>query len=134
MKTSAMARTRTTNAEALFSLLTLLVALALLGGCKRQLPSPWKESQFPLSNAELMPGADERGFQANYPTGTPLEDLFREYQRSLEGKGWSVLTNGTSHDPQNGAFSVIMKREHERVLVTISGGKPVQARVTTSVD
>jgi hypothetical protein len=45
-----------------------------------------------------------------------------------------VLKLGASHDPVNGAFSVILKRGEERVLVTVTSGKPVQAKVTTSVD
>ncbi len=113
--------------------LGLLLGMGL-AGCKRELPAPWRDLRFPLSNAELLPGADEKGFQANYPAGTPAADLFREYQRAMEAGGWSVLKQGSSHDPVNGAFSVILRRGEERVLVTVTGGKPVQARVTTSVD
>ncbi len=112
----------------------LLLGVTMVSGCKRELPAPWREVRFPLSQAEILPGADEKGFQANYPAGTPLADLFREYQRSLEAQGWTVLKQGSSHDPVNGAHSVIMKRGKERVLVTVSGTQPVQARVTTSVD
>lgn len=118
----------------LAALLLGLLAGGGLAGCKRELPAPWRDVRFPLSNAELLPGADEKGFQANYPAGTPAADLFREFQRALETSGWSVFRQGSSHDPVNGAFSVILKRGEERVLVTVTSGKPVQARVTTSVD
>lgn len=112
----------------------LLAGVSAMAGCKRELPPPWKEMHFPMSQAEVLPGADEKGFQANYREGTSKDNLFREYQRALEEKGWSVLKQGSSHDPGNGAFSVILKRSAERVLVNVVGTKPVQAKVTTSVD
>ena len=116
------------------SLLLLVLGLLALASCKRELAAPWNEPSFPLSQAELLPGADEKGFQANYPADTPPADLFHEYQRALEEKSWSVLKQGASHDPSSNAYSVIMRRGNERVLVTVNGGRPVHVKLTTSID
>jgi hypothetical protein len=116
------------------SLCLLALGFAMLAGCKRELAPPWNEPHFPLSQAVLLPGADEKGFEANYPADTPPADLFHEYQRALEEKGWMVQKQGASHDPSSNAYSVIVKRASERVLVTVTGGKPVHVKLNTFVD
>jgi hypothetical protein len=89
---------------------------------------------FPLSSAEILPGASEKGFQLKVPASDQQADLFRECQRALESGGYAFERNGTSHDPSTQAYSAILRKGAARVLLTVSGGRPVHVRVTTSVD
>ncbi len=103
-------------------------------GCKKELPAPWREMGFPLGGAEILPGPTEKGFQLKYAGAGQQADLFRECQHALESGGYAFERNGTSHDPSTNAYSAIMRKGTGRVLLTVSGDRPVHVRVTTSVD
>lgn len=117
-----------------FRLALLLLLLGSGVACQRELPSPWKEMHFPLSNAEIMPGADATGFHITYPGMGQQADLFREYQSALERGGYAFEKNTAHHDPTTGSHGAIHKKGEERVQLTVSGERSVEARVTTSVD
>ncbi len=122
-------------------LLVVLASLALLAllaaACDRGLPAPWRDLRFPLTNAEVMPGADEKGFTVTYRSGGGHEDLLREYQSALGRGGYTMDRECTTHDPTNKNFCVILKKGEkgpEKVMLTISGERPVQVKVQTRVD
>ena len=115
-------------------IVVVLLALSLLGACKKGLPEPWGAMNFPIAAAELLPGADANGFTLTYKVGGQQADLFREFQSGLERGGYTFEKNGTSHDPTNNAFAAIHKKGESRVLLTVAGDKPVQVRITTRVD
>lgn len=116
----------------------VVVALALLSllglACRKELPAPWGAMAFPVAAGEMLPGADEKGFVVTFKAHGQQADLFREFQNALERGGYVFDKNGTSHDPTNNAFASIHKKGNDRVLLTVSGDRPVQVRVTTRVD
>jgi hypothetical protein len=117
-------------------LFAALGALALLGAtaCRKELPAPWAAMGFPLASGELLPGADENGFVVTYRGMGQQADLFREFQSALERGGYRFERNGSSHDPTAKSLSAILSKGAGRVLLAVSGERPVQVKVTTNVD
>jgi hypothetical protein len=89
---------------------------------------------FPIGAGELLPGADANGFTLTYKASGQQADLFREFQSRFERGGYTFEKNGTSHDPTNGTFAAILKKGTARVLLTVAGDRPVQVRVSTTLD
>ena len=121
-------------------LITLALALTfasslLLAGCKDDMPPPWKEMYFPLSNSTLLPGAGPRGFKVKY-TGligkTP--EYYREYSSALKRGGYVFMEEAPNDDPQDGIMAGIFQKGEHRVRLTVYADAHTHAEVKEEVE
>jgi hypothetical protein len=113
------------------SLLVLFAAAAFAeAGCgKKELPSPWREMHFPLSSAELLPGADANGFTVTYKASGQQEDLLREFRRALERGGYVYERDCASNDPSSREYCSFFKKGADRKVLSMSGRRTIQVKV-----
>jgi len=102
-------------------LAALLGALSLsFTACQQEVPSPWKEMSFPLRHAEQLPGADATRLVLVYRKTDRRADLFREFKRRLEQKGYEHTGAGKNHDEAARVISSIFEQGERKIRLTIT--------------
>ena len=103
-------------------ILTTLLLLTALAGCKRTPPSPWKEMTFPMDNAEILPGANADKLTVMYRNNTQAQAYIREYTQSLKDTGYEMIKDGKNHDPTSHTYVHIFQKADDRIRFTLQGG------------
>jgi len=116
--------------------LALTFALALaLSGCKSEMPPPWKEMYFPLSNSTLLPGAGPTGFKVKYSGITgKTKEYYREYASALKRGGYVFMEEAPNDDPQDGIMAGIFQKKEHRVRLTVYADAHTHAEVKEEVE
>lgn len=114
-------------------LIPLALALGLilsLTGCKDEMPPPWKEMYFPLSNSTLLPGAGPRGFKVKYVgVRGKTKAYFREYSSALKRGGYVFMEEAPNDDPEDGIMAAFFQKEGQKVRLTLYADTHTHAEV-----
>lgn len=100
---------------------TLAAGLCFAAGCKKTIPSPWKEMGFPLRNGEVRPGTDPERLLVVYRKMARHQDLLREFRSALEKNGYEFEKDGKEHDPPGNTHALVFKKGAVRLILTVSG-------------
>lgn len=94
--------------------------LLIAPGCKEELPSPWKEMHFPLSNSQIPPGADATRFRIMYRNTRQLEAYFQEFRSALERAGYTYVEEAPNHDPASETSAAFFEKEGKKLRLTVN--------------
>ena len=105
---------------------SLLLVLGLgVMGCRQEAPSPWREMSLPLRHGEILPGADQNTLRVIYRGMGMQTEFYGEFQRALEGSGYTFERQGKEHDPAGKAYSGVFKKGGIHTLLTVTGDPDV---------